>query len=86
VAPIVIFLTVLTISYSIVQGNVGNIYRQRAQLLVFYFLFVAVGFALVKEKRDQRAQKAKAEKEANRIPPELRAKKPAPDGRLPVPG
>src|SRR2546423_8686542 len=86
VAPIVIFLTVLTISYSIVQGNVGNIYRQRAQLLVFYFLFVAVGFALVKEKRDQRAQKAKAEKEANRIPPELRAKKPARDGRLPIPG
>jgi len=86
VAPIVIFLTVLTISYSIVQGNVGNIYRQRAQLLIFYFLFVAVGFALVKEKRDQRAQKGKAEKEANRIPPDLRAKKPAPEGRLPVPG
>jgi len=86
VAPIVIFLTVLTISYSIVQGNVGNIYRQRAQLLIFYFLFVAVGFALFKEKRDQRAQRAKAEKEANRIPPELRAKKPAREGRLPVPG
>ena len=86
VAPIVIFLTVLTISYSIVQGNVGNIYRQRAQLLIFYFLFVAVGFALFKEKKDQRSRKSKAEKEANRIPPELRAKKPAPEGRLPVPG
>jgi Dolichyl-phosphate-mannose-protein mannosyltransferase len=86
VAPIVIFLTVLTISYSIVQGNVGNIYRQRAQLLIFYFLFVAVGFALFKEKRDQRSKKDKAEKEANRMPPELRAKKPAREGRLPVPG
>jgi Ca2+/Na+ antiporter len=86
VAPIVIFLTVLTISYSIVQGNVGTVYRQRAQLLIFYFLFVAVGFALFKEKRDQRAQRAKAEKEANRIPPELRAKKTAREGRLPVPG
>ena len=85
VAPILIFLTVLTISYSIVQGNVGTVYRQRAQLLIFYFLFVAVGFALFKEKRDQRAQKAKAEKEANRIPPELRAKKPARDGGLAVP-
>jgi hypothetical protein len=86
VAPIVIFLTVLTISYSIVQGNVGNIYRQRAQLLIFYFLFVAVGFALFKEKKDQRSRKAKAEKEMNRIPPELRPKKPAPESRLPVPG
>jgi hypothetical protein len=86
VAPIVIFLTVLTISYSIVQGNVGTVYRQRAQLLIFYFLFVAVGFALFKEKRDQRSQRAKAEKEGNRIPPELRAKKPAREGSLPVPG
>ena len=86
VAPIVIFLTVLTISYSIIQGNVGTVYRQRAQLLIFYFLFVAVGYALFKEKRDQRAQKAKAEKDTNRIPPELRPKKPARDGRLPIPG
>jgi hypothetical protein len=86
VAPILIFLTVLTISYSIVQGNVGTVYRQRAQLLIFYFLFVAVGFALFKEKKDQRAKKARAEKEANRIPPELRSKKPAREGSLPVPG
>jgi hypothetical protein len=86
VAPILIFLTVLTISYSIVQGNVGTVYRQRAQLLIFYFLFVAVGFALFKEKRDKRAQRAKAEKESNRIPPELRAKKPTRDGGLAVPG
>ena len=85
VAPILIFLTVLTISYSIVQGNVGTVYRQRAQLLIFYFLFVAVGFALFKEKRDQRAKKAKAQKEANRIPPELRPKKSPNDPRLPVP-
>lgn len=85
VAPIFIFLTVLTISYSIVQGNVGNIYRQRAQLLIFYFLFVAVGFALFKEKRAEKTRKAKAEKEMNRIPPELRPKKPPDAGRLPVP-
>jgi hypothetical protein len=85
VAPILIFLTVLTISYSIIQGNVGTVYRQRAQLLIFYFLFVAVGFALFKEKRDERAKKAKAEKEANRIPPELRRPKKPRDGSLPVP-
>src|SRR5262249_50235726 len=38
VAPILIFLSLLTISYSIVQGNVGTAYRQRAQLLLFYFI------------------------------------------------
>jgi hypothetical protein len=42
----------LSIAYSVFQGNVGTAYRQRAQLLVFYFLFVAVGFVLLKEKRE----------------------------------
>jgi len=63
VAPIVIFTTLLTISYSIVQGNVGTAYRQRAQLLIFYFLFVAVGFALHMEKREEKARNAAAAKE-----------------------
>ncbi len=58
VAPIVVFTTLLTISYSIVQGNVGTAYRQRAQLLIFYFIFVAVGLALFKEKREARTRKA----------------------------
>jgi hypothetical protein len=57
IAPIVIFTSLLTLTYSIMQGNVGTAYRQRAQLLVFYFVFVAVGFVLVKERREARAQK-----------------------------
>jgi hypothetical protein len=52
IAPIVIFTSLLTLTYSIMQGNVGTAYRQRAQLLVFYFVFVAVGFVLVKERRE----------------------------------
>ncbi|HCX29928.1 MAG TPA: hypothetical protein DHU55_09210 [Blastocatellia bacterium] len=44
----------LTIAYSVFQGNVGTAYRQRAQLLVFYFIFVAVGFVLLQEKREER--------------------------------
>ncbi len=63
VAPILIFTTLLTISYSIIQGNVGTAYRQRAQLLIFYFLFVAVGFALLKEKRTEKARKIQAARE-----------------------
>ncbi|HST51648.1 MAG TPA: glycosyltransferase family 39 protein, partial [Pyrinomonadaceae bacterium] len=41
--PILIFTTMLTLAYSIFQGNVGTAYRQRSQILVFYFIFVAVG-------------------------------------------
>lgn len=64
VAPIVIFTTMLTLAYSLVQGNVGTAYRQRSQLLVFYFIFVAVGAVIVKERSEARrleAQKAKRE-------------------------
>ena len=60
IAPILIFTTMLSIAYSVFQGNVGTAYRQRAQLLVFYFIFVAVGFVLVKEKREERDKRLKA--------------------------
>ncbi|HJT26322.1 MAG TPA: glycosyltransferase family 39 protein [Pyrinomonadaceae bacterium] len=52
ISPILIFTTMLSIAYSVFQGNVGTAYRQRAQLLVFYFIFVAVGFVLLKEKKE----------------------------------
>jgi hypothetical protein len=68
IAPILIFTSLLTLTYSIVQGNVGTAYRQRAQLLVFYFIFVAVGFVLIKEKREARAKLRQAEREAARHP------------------
>jgi 4-amino-4-deoxy-L-arabinose transferase-like glycosyltransferase len=54
ISPILIFTVMLTLAYSVFQGNVGTAYRQRAQLLVFYFIFVAVGFVLVQEKREER--------------------------------
>jgi hypothetical protein len=67
VAPVLVFTTLLTLAYSILQGNVGTAYRQRAQLLVFYFIFVAVGYVLVKEKREERARlRAEAEKKPRR--------------------
>ncbi len=64
VAPILIFTTLLTLSYSILMGNVGTAYRQRAQLLVFYFIFVAIGLVLVKEKSEEKARKRIEEKAA----------------------
>lgn len=52
--PILLFTTMLTLAYSIFQGNVGTAYRQRSQLLIFYFIFVAVGFVLLRERREER--------------------------------
>jgi hypothetical protein len=63
VAPILIFTFLLTLTYSVLQGNVGTAYRQRAQLLIFYFVFVAVGFVLVKEKGKARTRRRKEELE-----------------------
>ena len=60
ISPILIFTSMLSIAYSIFQGNVGTAYRQRAQLLVFYFVFVAVGFVLLKEKKEERDRHKKA--------------------------
>ncbi len=68
IAPILIFTSLLTLTYSIVQGNVGTAYRQRAQLLVFYFIFVAVGFVLFKERRETQKQQKASERDAARHP------------------
>ena len=59
ISPILVFTFMLTLSYSVFQGNVGTAYRQRAQLLVFYFIFVAVGFVLIQEKREERKRQRK---------------------------
>ena len=63
VSPIVIFTTMLTLVYSVFQGNVGTAYRQRSQLLVFYFIFVAVGAVIMKERAENRRLQQKAAKQ-----------------------
>lgn len=63
--PILLFTTMLTLAYSIFQGNVGTAYRQRSQLLVFYFIFVAVGFVLLRERREERLLQALAARQAS---------------------
>ena len=50
--PVLIFSITLTLAYSIFQGNVGTAYRQRTQIQVFLFMFIAVGWVLIKEKRE----------------------------------
>jgi 4-amino-4-deoxy-L-arabinose transferase-like glycosyltransferase len=87
--PILIFTTMLTLAYSIFQGNVGTAYRQRSQILVFYFIFVAVGAVLMREKRENRKRQQQLEREAElaalraaRLAP-LSLARPAPRATLP---
>jgi hypothetical protein len=44
----------LTVGYSIFQGNVGTAYRQRTQIQVFLFIFIAVGITLYLEARENK--------------------------------
>ena len=52
--PVMIFTLMLTLAYSIFQGNVGTAYRQRTQIQVFLFIFIAVGWQLYKERAADR--------------------------------
>jgi len=70
-SPILIFTSMLTLAYSVFQGNVGTAYRQRAQLLVFYFIFVAVGGVLLKEKREEKRRRAAELNEHRKFKPAM---------------
>ncbi len=50
--PVLVFSLMLTLAYSIFQGNVGTAYRQRTQIQVFLFIFISVGITLFLERRD----------------------------------
>ncbi len=41
---ILLFVGSLTLLYALFQGNVGTAYRQRAQILVFLFIFIVAGW------------------------------------------
>lgn len=52
--PILMFSLMLTIAYSLFQGNVGTAYRQRTQIQVFLFVLVGVGWTVFKEGRENK--------------------------------
>ena len=52
--PILIFSLLLTLAYSILQGNVGTAYRQRTQIQVFLFIFIGVGWTVFQENRENK--------------------------------
>jgi len=49
--PILVFTATLTVAYGLFLGNVGTAYRQRTQIMMFLFLFVAHGMKLKEERR-----------------------------------
>jgi 4-amino-4-deoxy-L-arabinose transferase-like glycosyltransferase len=72
--PILIFTLLLTLAYSIFQGNVGTAYRQRTQIQVFMFIFVAVGVTIRLEKREnqqviERERRLAVQKRLQRLSP-----------------
>ena len=42
-SPLLVFALILTLAYSLVHGNVGSGFRQRAQIFVFFFIFASLG-------------------------------------------
>lgn len=52
--PVLTFSLMLTLAYSIFQGNVGTAYRQRTQIQVFLFIFISVGITLYLEAKENK--------------------------------
>lgn len=50
--PVLIFSLLLTVAYSLLQGNVGTAYRQRTQIQVFLFMMIGVGWTVYREKKE----------------------------------
>jgi hypothetical protein len=63
--PILLFSLMLTLAYSVFQGNVGTAYRQRTQIQVFLFMFIAVAWTLRKEKAENQRMLDQARRSAN---------------------
>lgn len=61
--PILLFALMLSLVYSIFQGNVGTAYRQRTQIQVFLFIFASVGWTLFQERRENKRLRRRAERE-----------------------
>jgi len=67
--PMLIFSLLLTLAYSIFQGNVGTAYRQRTQIQVFLFIFAAVGIQLIRERREDKVLRRMAADRGRRVAP-----------------
>lgn len=60
--PILTFSAMLTTAYALFQSNIGAAYRQRTQIQVFLFIFVAVGWTVFQENRENRDYRFRAKR------------------------
>ena len=74
------YLVPLILLYSLIFGNIGLAYRQRAQLMPFFLVFAAAGY----DERERRKRKAKAAPDSAEIIAKLRALQQAPPPKTPV--
>jgi hypothetical protein len=56
--PITVFAVSLTLAYALYQSNVGTAYRQRAQLFVFFFVFISIGLELGRAAKEKKREAA----------------------------
>ena len=56
---ILFFAIILSLSYSLYQGNLGTLYRQRTQIQVFLLMFAAVGTVIRLEKKENKTAQNK---------------------------
>jgi 4-amino-4-deoxy-L-arabinose transferase-like glycosyltransferase len=64
--PILVFASALTCAYAVFQGNVGTAYRQRTQVTMFFFIFMAAG--LVQKRRAQEKARTSVGEPAFQLP------------------
>lgn len=64
---IILLTLLLTVAYSIFQGNVGTAYRMRAQMQIFYFIFIAVGITIWQEKRENNILSRKMQRQRTAV-------------------
>jgi 4-amino-4-deoxy-L-arabinose transferase-like glycosyltransferase len=68
-ASILFFTLMLSLSYAVYQGNLGTLYRQRAQIQVFLLIFTAVGVTIALEKKENAKLKKRYGQMAQKMSP-----------------
>jgi len=58
--PVASFSLLVTVSYALVEGNLGTAYRHRAQVLVLFLVFAGVGLEARRARRASAAEPALA--------------------------
>jgi 4-amino-4-deoxy-L-arabinose transferase-like glycosyltransferase len=66
-APILFFILMLSLTYAVYQGNLGTLYRQRAQIQVFLLILTAVGVVIYLEKKENVKLKNRVKQHPQRL-------------------